>query len=228
MRNYVHNVCGLPGTWTPASLIAKAVAAIRLQVGGDRVLCALSGGVDSAVTATLVHRAVGDQLTCVFVDHGMLRQGESEQVIRTFERDQGMHLIAVNAVEEYLEALAGVTNPEEKRRIIGEKFVHLFEEKARQLGQFGFLAQGTIYPDVIESAGAGRPAAHRIKTHHNVGGLPDAMPFELVEPLRFLFKDEVRAVGLELGLPEGIVHRQPFPGPGLAVGQRQTPGRKAD
>jgi GMP synthase (glutamine-hydrolysing) len=217
IRNYVHKVCGLPGTWTPANLITKAVAAIRREVGDGRVLCALSGGVDSAVTATLVHRAVGDQLTCVFVDHGMLRQGESEQVIRTFERDQGMRLIAVNAIEEYLEALSGVTDPEQKRRIIGEKFIRLFEEEAHQLGQFGYLAQGTIYPDVIESAGAGRPAAHRIKTHHNVGGLPEAMPFELVEPLRFLFKDEVRAVGLELGLPENIVHRQPFPGPGLAV-----------
>jgi GMP synthase (glutamine-hydrolysing) len=180
-------------------------------------LCGLSGGVDSAVVATLVHRAVGDQLTCVFVDHGMLRQGEPQQVVRTFEQEHGMRLVAVNAVEEYLDALSGVTEPEEKRRIIGERFVRNFEREARRLGDFDFLAQGTIYPDVIESAGAGRPGAHRIKTHHNVGGLPDDMQMELVEPLRFLFKDEVRAVGHKLGLPDEIVHRQPFPGPGLAV-----------
>ena len=186
-------------------MISEAVAAIRQQVGDGQVLCALSGGVDSAVVATLVHRAVGDQLTCVFVDHGMLRQGEPEQVIRTFEQEQGMRLVAVHAVEEYLEALAGVTDPEEKRRIIGERFVRIFEREARRLGQFDFLAQGTIYPDVIESAGAGRPGAHRIKTHHNVGGLPEDMQLELVEPLRFLFKDEVRAVGHELGLPDEIV-----------------------
>jgi GMP synthase (glutamine-hydrolysing) len=186
-------------------------------VGEGRVLCALSGGVDSAVVATLAHRAVGEQLTCVFVDHGLLRQGEPEQVIQTFEREQGMRLEAVHAVEEYLEALAGVTEPEEKRRIIGEKFVRIFEAEARRLGHFDFLAQGTIYPDVIESAGTGRPGAHRIKTHHNVGGLPEDMALELIEPLRFLFKDEVRAVGHELGLPDEIVYRQPFPGPGLAV-----------
>jgi len=169
------------------------------------------------VVASLVHQAVGDQLTCVFVDHGMLRQGEPEQVIHTFEQEQGMRLVAVHAVEEYLDALAGVIEPEEKRRIIGERFVRNFEREARRLGHFDFLAQGTIYPDVIESAGAGRPGAHRIKTHHNVGGLPEDMEMDLVEPLRFLFKDEVRAVGHELGLPDDIVYRQPFPGPGLAV-----------
>jgi GMP synthase (glutamine-hydrolysing) len=160
---------------------------------------------------------VGDQLTCVFVDHGLLRQGEPEQVMRTFEREMGMRLVAVHAVEEYLDALAGVTDPEEKRSIIGERFVRVFEREARRLGRFDFLAQGTIYPDVIESAGTGRPGAQRIKTHHNVGGLPGDMQLELVEPLRFLFKDEVRAVGHELGLPDQIVYRQPFPGPGLAV-----------
>ena len=217
IRNFLRNVCGLRGTWTPAHFVSEAVDAIREQVGEGQVLCGLSGGVDSAVVATLVHRAVGDQLTCVFVDHGMLRQGEPEQVMRTFEQEQGMHLVAVHAVEEYLDALSGVTEPEEKRRIIGEKFVRNFEREARRLGHFDFLAQGTIYPDVIESAGAGRPGAHRIKTHHNVGGLPEDMQMELVEPLRFLFKDEVRAVGHELGLPDQIVYRQPFPGPGLAV-----------
>ena len=217
IRNFLRNVCGLRGTWTPAHFVSEAVEAIRQEVGEGQVLCGLSGGVDSAVVATLVHRAVGEQLTCVFVDHGMLRQGEPEQVIRTFEREQGMRLVAVHAVEEYLDALTGVTEPEKKRRIIGERFVRNFEREARRLGHFDFLAQGTIYPDVIESAGAGRPGAHRIKTHHNVGGLPEDMQMELVEPLRFLFKDEVRAVGHELGLPDQIVYRQPFPGPGLAV-----------
>ena len=217
IRNFLRNVCGLRGTWTPAHFVSEAVGAIRRQVGDGQVLCGLSGGVDSAVVATLVHRAVGDQLTCVFVDHGMLRQGEPEQVIRTFEQEQGMQLVAVHAVEEYLDGLSGVTEPEAKRRIIGERFVRNFEREARRLGHFDFLAQGTIYPDVIESAGAGRPGAHRIKTHHNVGGLPEDMEMELVEPLRFLFKDEVRAVGHELGLPDQIVYRQPFPGPGLAV-----------
>jgi GMP synthase (glutamine-hydrolysing) len=217
IRNFLYGVCQLDGTWTPAHLISEAVASIRRQVSNGRVICGLSGGVDSAVTATLVHRAVQDQLTCVFVDHGMLRLGEPEQVMRTFEREQGMHLVAVHAVEEYLDALSGITDPEQKRNIIGEKFVRIFESEASRLGHFDFLAQGTIYPDVIESAGTGRPGAQRIKTHHNVGGLPTDMQLQLVEPLRFLFKDEVRAVGRELGLPDEIVHRQPFPGPGLAV-----------
>jgi GMP synthase (glutamine-hydrolysing) len=169
------------------------------------------------VAAALIHHAISDQLTCIFVDTGMLRQGEAEQVVRTFQQEQGIRLVAVNAVEEYLEALAGVTDPELKRRIIGEKFVRIFEREANKLGQIDFLAQGTIYPDVIESAGKGREQAHVIKTHHNVGGLPDDMDFELVEPLRYLFKDEVRRLGTALGLPDSIVWRQPFPGPGLAV-----------
>jgi GMP synthase (glutamine-hydrolysing) len=177
----------------------------------------LSGGVDSAVAGALIHRAIGDQLTCIFVDHGLLRQGEALQVIETFEREMGMRLVAVNAVEEYLEALQGVTDPERKRSIIGEKFIRIFEREARKLGQIDFLAQGTIYPDVIESAGKDKKDAHVIKTHHNVGGLPDDMDFDLVEPLRLLFKDEVRRIGAALGLPEEIIWRQPFPGPGLAI-----------
>jgi GMP synthase (glutamine-hydrolysing) len=217
LQNFLYRVCDLHGTWTTSHFITDSIAAIRRQVGNDQVLCALSGGVDSAVTATLVHRAVGDQLTCIFVDHGMLRQGEPRQVYRTFKTKQGMRLESVDATDEFLQALAGVTDPEEKRRIIGSQFIQVFEREASRLGDFDYLAQGTIYPDVIESAGTGRPGAQRIKTHHNVGGIPESMRLKLVEPQRFLFKDEVRAVGRELGLPEEIVSRQPFPGPGLAV-----------
>ncbi len=217
LHNFVTGVCGCAPDWTPANFIEEQVAAIREQVGNGRVVLGLSGGVDSAVAGALIHRAIGDQLTSVFVDHGMLRQGEGLQVIETFEREQGMKLVAVNAVEEYLDALDGVTDPEAKRRIIGEKFVRIFEREAAKLGQIDFLAQGTIYPDVIESAGKGKKDAHLIKTHHNVGGLPDDMDFELVEPLNLLFKDEVRRVGSALGLPDSIVWRQPFPGPGLAI-----------
>ncbi len=182
-----------------------------------RVVLGLSGGVDSAVAAGLLHKAIGEQLICIFVDHGMLRKNEALQVIETFGREQGMNLIAVNAVEEYLEALEGITEPERKRKIIGEKFVRIFEREANKLGKIDFLAQGTIYPDVIESAGKDKKDAHVIKTHHNVGGLPDDMDFELVEPLNLLFKDEVRRIGTELGLPDSIIWRQPFPGPGLAI-----------
>ena len=217
LRNFVTHICGCRPDWTPAHFIEEEVAAIRAQVGNGRVVLGLSGGVDSAVAAALLHRAIGEQLTCIFVDHGLLRQGEALQVIDTFEREQGMHLVAVNAIEEYLEALEGVTEPEQKRRIIGEKFVRIFEREARKLGRIDFLAQGTIYPDVIESAGKGKKDAQVIKTHHNVGGLPENMDFELVEPLRWLFKDEVRRIGTALGLPDSLVWRQPFPGPGLAI-----------
>jgi len=197
--------------------VAQEVEHIRRQVGDGRILCALSGGVDSAVTATLVHRAVGDQLTCVFVDNGLLRFQEAQKVLNTFARNLRMNVVAVNATERFLTRLANVTDPEEKRKRIGEEFIRVFEEEASKLGRVDFLAQGTLYPDVIESAVTEANAAARIKSHHNVGGLPDVMSFTLVEPLRYLFKDEVREVGLELGLPEEMVWRQPFPGPGLAI-----------
>jgi GMP synthase (glutamine-hydrolysing) len=216
LRRFAVEICGCTPDWTSAAFIEQTVKAICAQVGTDRVVCGLSGGVDSAVTATLVHRAVGDQLTCIFVNQGLLRQGEPEQVVRTF-RDRGMQLVSVDATEEFLSALTGVTDPEQKRRIIGERFIRVFEQEAEKLGEVRFLAQGTLYPDVIESRGPERQTAERIKTHHNVGGLPEDMQFELVEPLRYLFKDEAREVGKALGLPEEIVWRQPFPGPGLAV-----------
>jgi GMP synthase (glutamine-hydrolysing) len=217
LRRFATDVCGCVPTWTPAAFIEEAVADIRARVGEGRVLCALSGGVDSAVTATLVHRAVGDHLTCIFVNTGLMRRGEPEQVVRTFRGRLGMPLVAVDATEEFLAALEGVTDPEEKRRVIGEKFIRVFEREAEKVGRVDFLAQGTLYPDVIESAAPDRPGARRIKTHHNVGGLPERMQLRLIEPLRYLFKDEVRAVGEALGLPPGVVWRQPFPGPGLAV-----------
>jgi GMP synthase (glutamine-hydrolysing) len=217
LRCFAVEVCGCTPDWTPVAFIERAVAAIRAQVGTGRVVCGLSGGVDSAVTATLVHRAVGDRLTCIFVNTGLLRRGEPEQVVRTFQGRLGIRLVPVDATEEFLSALAGVTDPEVKRKVIGERFIRVFEREARRLGEVRFLAQGTLYPDVIESRGPERLAAARIKTHHNVGGLPADMLFELVEPLRYLFKDEARAVGEALGLPGEIVWRQPFPGPGLAV-----------
>ena len=214
MKRFLYDACGLLPDWTPTNIVEDAVAKIRAQVGDAEVLCALSGGVDSAVAALLVHRAVGDQLTCVFVDHGLNREGEPEQVEETFGRHFRIPLVHVKAADRFLGALAGVTDPERKRKTIGEGFIRVFEEVARDHAGARFLVQGTLYPDVIESGSA---TAANIKSHHNVGGLPEDMDLELVEPLRDLFKDEVRRVGEELGLPEEIVHRQPFPGPGLAV-----------
>jgi GMP synthase (glutamine-hydrolysing) len=217
LENFLYKICGCRGTWTPANFIADNIARIREQVGSRRVLCALSGGVDSAVTATLVHRAVGDQLTCIFVNNGLLRREEVERTLDTFQRNLRMNLIYKDASDRFLAKLSGVTDPEVKRRVVGEEFIQIFEEEAARLGQVDFLAQGTLYPDVIESARVEGGVAAKIKTHHNVGGLPKKMTFTLIEPLRYLFKDEVREVGLALGLPEDMVWRQPFPGPGLAI-----------
>ncbi len=216
LENFLYKVCGCTGDWTPGNFIADSVLRIRQQVGDGHVICALSGGVDSAVTAALVHKAIGDQLTCIFVNNGLLRREEPERVVDTFNRHLKMNLIHVDATDRFLDKLAAVTDPEEKRKIVGETFIRLFEEEADKLGAVDFIAQGTTYPDVIESA-VGHNAAAKIKTHHNVGGLPKEMTFQLVEPLRYLFKDEVRQVGLALGLPEEMVFRQPFPGPGLAI-----------
>jgi GMP synthase (glutamine-hydrolysing) len=215
LKNFLYEICDAHPEWTKVSIIEEAVRDVRARVGDEHIICGLSGGVDSAVAAALVHKAVGDQLTCVFVDHGLLRAGEAEQVEETFHRHLKTNLIHVKARDRFLAKLAGVTDPETKRRAIGEEFIRVFEEVARtELAGTRFLVQGTLYPDIIES---GTRDAARIKSHHNVGGLPEDMAFELVEPLRNLFKDEVRAVGEELGLPEEIVWRQPFPGPGLAI-----------
>lgn len=217
LKHFVVDICGVKPDWTPASIIEDSVEKIRKQVGGERVLAAVSGGVDSSVAAALVHKAVGDQLVAVFVDTGLLRKDEGEQVASAFRNNLHSELIAVDASDEFFSALKGVTEPEQKRKIVGEKFIRIFELQAKQLGQPRFLVQGTIYPDVVESSAPDRNKAEKIKTHHNVGGLPEDMQFELVEPLRYLFKDEVRAVGETLGLPESLVWRQPFPGPGLTV-----------
>ena len=217
LRNFVYRACGASGSWTPGNFVADSIQRIREQVGGGRVICALSGGVDSAVTAKLAHEAIGDQLTCIFVNNGLLRREEPERVRAVFERNIGLNLVYVDAAERFLTALAGVVDPEQKRKVIGAEFINVFEEQAGVLGTVDFLAQGTLYPDVIESQTAESSAAHKIKTHHNVGGLPERMRLQLVEPLRYLFKDEVREAGAELGLPPEILNRQPFPGPGLAI-----------
>ncbi|MFC4766901.1 glutamine-hydrolyzing GMP synthase [Effusibacillus consociatus] len=214
LKNFLYEVCGCKGLWTMGSYVDEAIAEIRAQVGDKKVLCALSGGVDSSVAAVLVHRAIGDNLTCMFVDHGLLRKNEAELVMQTFTQEFKMNVVKIDAKERFLGRLAGVTDPERKRKIIGEEFIRVFEEESKKLGHFDFLAQGTLYTDIVES---GTATAATIKSHHNVGGLPEDMQFKLVEPLKTLFKDEVRALGTELGIADDIVWRQPFPGPGLAI-----------
>lgn len=217
LERFVHDICGCAADWTPDNIIEDAIAAVREQVGDEEVILGLSGGVDSSVVAALLHRAIGDQLTCVFVDNGLLRHQEGDTVMATFAEHMGVKVIRIDAEQRFLDKLKGVTDPEQKRKIIGNLFVDIFEEESKKLKQAKWLAQGTIYPDVIESAGAKTGKAHLIKSHHNVGGLPDYMQLKLLEPLRELFKDEVRKLGVELGLPYDMVYRHPFPGPGLGV-----------
>ena len=216
-ERFVHQVCGCRTAWTPGNIIQSTLDTVRAKVGPDRVILGLSGGVDSAVVAALLHRAIGDQLTCIFVDNGLLRQHEGDQVMAQFAEHMGVNIIRVNAAERFFHKLQGVVDPELKRNIIGNLFIEIFEEEACRQDDTKWLAQGTIYPDVIESAGTSTGKAHLIKSHHNVGGLPDNLKLGLIEPLRELFKDEVRQIGLELGLPESMVCRHPFPGPGLGV-----------
>jgi GMP synthase (glutamine-hydrolysing) len=211
------DISGLDQTWTPQPIIDDAIEKIRNRVGGHHLIAGVSGGVDSTVAAALVNLAVGDQLTCIFIDTGLLRAGEAEEVVETFDKTLGSNFIPLNASESFLEALSGVVDPEQKRKIIGERFIRIFEDQAAKIPNARFLVQGTIYPDVVESSAPDRKVAARIKTHHNVGGLPMDMDFEIVEPLRYLFKDEVRKIGSVLGIPEHLIWRQPFPGPGLAV-----------
>ena len=217
LRNFVRGICGCGSLWTPENFIADAVSRVRERVGARRAICALSGGVDSAVAASLVHKAIGSQLTCIFVDNGLMRHEEPERIVEAFRQSSSVELVHVDASDRFVDALSEVFDPEEKRRVVGEQFIRVFEEEAEKLGPVDFLVQGTTYPDVIESKTSESKTGAKIKTHHNVGGLPEDMSLELVEPLRYLFKDEVRQVGLELGVPKDIVQRQPFPGPGLAI-----------
>jgi GMP synthase (glutamine-hydrolysing) len=217
LHNFVYKVCGCKGNWTMGSFVNDSMERIKEQVGDGKVISALSGGVDSSVVATLIHRAIGDQLTCIFVNNGLLRTEEAERTLKAFKSNMGMSIIYIDATDRFLDRLKGVIDPEQKRKIIGEEFIHIFEEEAKKIGKVDFLAQGTVYPDVIESVSSVSTASAKIKSHHNVGGLPARMTLKLLEPLRFLFKDEVRLVGKQLGLTEDMVWRQPFPGPGLAI-----------